>query len=153
MEKSKVFVLFFILFCYYITVNAQTKRVEYSYDENGNRISRITYVIHKLTSRDSIDSTKIDIQKNNNYLRTSKNPKLVVYPNPTNGYITLKITGFTSRETVNYSLYTLSGQELISGETDQECTYLDLSAFPPGVFILNVRFRGKIENWKIIKKY
>jgi len=67
---------------------------------------------------------------------------LLIYPNPTNGSITISEIPLEAR------LFNLQGKELI---IEIQNRTIDLSLYPPSVYILMLRTRNKWERHKIVK--
>jgi hypothetical protein len=85
----------------------------------------------------------------------SYRPELLVFPNPTSGLFTLQTEGI--REAYDISVTNLQGQILLSqkitniGELHQETT-LDLSSFPSGMYIVQVKSGQLVLSQKIVKE-
>ena len=67
-----------------------------------------------------------------------------VYPNPTNSNVTIRTNVFSDSD---YSLKSITGKEVLSGQINSVKTELDLSEFYSGVYILNVN--GK--SYRVVK--
>ncbi len=82
-------------------------------------------------------------------------PELLVFPNPTTGSFTLQTEGI--REAYDISVSNLQGQTLLSqkistiNELHQE-TSLDLSAFPSGMYIVQIKSGHLVLSQKIVKE-
>ncbi|MBK6964269.1 MAG: T9SS type A sorting domain-containing protein [Bacteroidales bacterium] len=72
------------------------------------------------------------------------------YPNPARDYFTLEMPKYSSD--ARYSIYNMNGQGLISGEINNTKTQIDLTDFPPGVYIFRVIDREETHTGKIIKE-
>ena len=58
-----------------------------------------------------------------------------IYPNPTNGLVTLRmdqVQGF------DYEIYNLQGQQLLKGHSKGSETIIDLSAYPAGLYVVSI---------------
>lgn len=82
-------------------------------------------------------------------------PECAVYPNPTDGLFTIELHSTTSQE-VKISLYTLQGKELLHmhqpmypGTTVHT---LSASAFPPGIYLLEVTQGDHHQIRKLIRR-
>jgi len=70
--------------------------------------------------------------------------KVLVYPNPTSGLVTLRFSHLPAGDT-KIEVYNTLGKRLQSHVTADEMVDLDLSAYPKGVYIL--RISGKDFAW------
>jgi hypothetical protein len=68
------------------------------------------------------------------------NDLITVFPNPTNGVITLSSTSDYKIE--RFKLYDLNGQIKLSQNTNQLEEEIDLSDFPDGTYILQIHLEG-----------
>jgi len=77
--------------------------------------------------------------------------EMLVYPNPTNGELLLKIPD-NNLENLTYQLFDVNGRNLISQSIHQIETAVSLKNFNTGVYFLAVLVQNKkIKNFKIIK--
>jgi hypothetical protein len=75
-----------------------------------------------------------------------------VYPNPTNGYITLEINGWPLTETIHAELYSMNGIAIMSEDFAGETKYrISLMDVPSGLYFLRIVANEKVETIKIIK--
>jgi len=70
--------------------------------------------------------------------------KILIYPNPTSGIINLKAV-----ERIDVDVYDMLGNIIIS---EKEVEEIDLSNFVPGVYNLQIEYRGLIVNHRVIKQ-
>jgi len=147
--------LFFISFLLFsIDLFAQKTNpivVNYSYDENGNRVRRWIDV-EKLAKDDTIDSLQQDSLIKKNITNSGiLNGTISLFPNPTEGLLDMKITGMKDGETAECIFVSLTGQELLRKKTGSPISRIDISAFPPGTYLVNVTLRNQVQTWKIVK--
>ena len=135
-------------------VIAQTPEhtVKFSYDLNGNRVLRWLDV-KKIAIADTVDSLDQDslIKKNhtNSHILSGT---ISIFPNPTEGLLDMKITGMKTGETAESIFFSLTGQELLRKKTDSPISQIDISTFPPGTYIVNVKLGNQVAAWKIVKQ-
>ncbi|MDD4553605.1 MAG: T9SS type A sorting domain-containing protein [Bacteroidales bacterium] len=152
--KKTLFVCIILFLITPVAVYAQgiNSYVEYAYDAAGNRVLR--KIIHLTDNIDTLKSlTSSDSLLSGNKPLQSLTGYVLIYPNPTKGQVTLKITDLNDDELAEYTIYTLSGQKLKEGKTVHKCTVINFDTYSPGVYLLNVKFREKTEFWKIVKEY
>jgi hypothetical protein len=119
--------------------------VSFDYDADGNMEFR--YVVEL---RSSAQSTE---EEETTGVVTSEIPngKIVIYPNPTKGKITIDITPIVPEEKNLLQLYDMNGKLLENREMKESQTDLEING-PPGTYLLNI-YRGEtVSKWKIIKQ-
>ena len=143
---------FIFIFVSPVKALAQDKLVKYSYDLNGNRIKR-WIEIQKIMKTDTVDSLYQSPVSTNQLDNYCDNEKIVIsiFPNPTQGFLDLRISGLRNGELVEYRILSIKGQELIRNNTALPLTKIDISNFVPGNYFLKVIQNKKIETWKLIK--
>ncbi len=82
----------------------------------------------------------------------TSNDLIKIYPNPTNGILYIE-SNFQNQDIKEIKLLNTSGQILkimaISGNTD---TQIDLSAYTPGIYLIQLMYSDKIQLFKILKR-
>jgi hypothetical protein len=76
-----------------------------------------------------------------------ENLNLIIYPNPTNG--TLTIDTKISFEKIKVSIYTIMGQKIFSSQNQ---IAVDFSELPTGIYFVSINIDGKTKTERIIKK-
>ena len=72
---------------------------------------------------------------------------LSVYPNPSQGWITLTIEDASS---FDYQVYDFTGKVLLEGKTSSQTTSIDLSGFSKGVYLISVTTETKRLSQKLL---
>lgn len=73
---------------------------------------------------------------------------IAVYPNPTNGQLTIdNISGTTA-----FKVVTVSGQVVLNGELSTAANTVDLSSFEDGIYVLQLFQEQEIQSVRIIKQ-
>ena len=79
------------------------------------------------------------------------NPVITVSPNPASDYVSINVSNSLSKYSL--SLYNIYGQSLFRTENINTSHYsIDISNFPDGIFIVQIIFKEKIFNYKLIKQ-
>jgi Secretion system C-terminal sorting domain len=131
--------------------------IEFSYDANGNRLSR-TLVVERLKSATIqfpvTDPKSLNPVDNKVALVPEEGEiNAVVYPNPNKGLIKIDITNMPLNSNKELRLYDLSGAELIVKRNFESYSEMDISRFKDGIYILRIKINEKVFDWKVIKSH
>lgn len=115
--------------------------MSYAYDEAGNRVKREIV----LQTRAAEEFT------NESYSEMLNDRDIRIYPNPTEGQLTVEITGDGA---CRFDIYNISGQQVLTTNSGPGRVALDISSQPKGLYILRVTTEngGDSSTWKIVKK-
>lgn len=139
-------------------INLYCQTIEYTYDANGNRISR-SILIEELKSQ-SFSFPVINPKSLQTFEKAMKaeeitseegEPEAIVYPNPSKGLINIEITNMPFESQNEMKLYDLSGTELIIKKDFGSYSEMDINRFKDGIYILQIRINEKIFDFKVIK--
>lgn len=118
--------------------NSSGNTVVFSYDADGNRISR------------SISFKRI---LNPEQKPSANNPiSYDLYPNPTSGQFSLIIKEPEKTGKLHAVLHTMNGTTILECEIDKNPMTFDLSAFPSGIYLLEIEGANEQHSWKVIKQ-
>jgi hypothetical protein len=137
-----LFLLYLLLFAGAIA-HGQNK-VEFAYDAAGNRTSRQIVTI-PAKSAFLTDSVIISEEMVGEKI-------FRLYPNPTNGVLTMGITHLDVGESVKIMITDMSGRTILKEVQNSANFKIDLSASPKGFYILSVIIDDQRKEWKIIKE-
>lgn len=121
-------------------------RICYDYDKAGNRTDRTVCLKNVEATVDSISIAKKPI------IEDLGEMVITLYPNPTKGQLTVKITNMPDNTTGEITLHDLNGRLITRQNTIKESTLLELSAQPLGIYVLRIRAGDKVSEWKVIKE-
>lgn len=124
--------------------DAYSQRIEYIYDNAGNRETRQPQIIVQ-----RIDS--LENEKNANREKMLEN-KVIIYPNPTCGILQIDILKVENFNDYKISLYNSSGKQLQQWPSVSQSNVIDISDYASGIYILQVTCNTDVGNWKIIKQ-
>ncbi|MCQ2072214.1 MAG: T9SS type A sorting domain-containing protein [Bacteroidaceae bacterium] len=116
-------------------------RIYYSYDNTGNRVSAST---HAPSTRGAFDNGT-DISD------TLALSGIRVYPNPTEGPLTVVITGY-DLENAGITVTDMTGKNLIRLTETAETNELDLTDYPSGIYLVRIRTVESESVHKIVRK-
>jgi flagellar basal body-associated protein FliL len=125
-------------------------RIEYTYDEAGNRIGRRVIVMtppSQAKSKNNMQDAEIMP-----YIDVMGETAINIYPNPTRGFLKIDIDNMPEDNQANIGIYDLNGRMLLQKPDVKNSTELDLSNQFPGTYILKISLSGKTSTWKIIKQ-
>lgn len=138
-----LFPLFFAL-----SLSAQNRRTEFTYDHAGNRTAR--KVIEFTLVPPGAPAAPDEVAPLQEDLNTCR---ITVYPNPTKGVLTVSFSGGDAEALYKADLYDSAGRPVGSqsrnGNGDLSA---DLSEHPQGVYLLLVRTQSEERQFKIIKQ-
>lgn len=141
------FALFLMSFLLTSSYSLAQGRIEYEYDEVGNRIcqSCVMPVQNKAMAKPVFPIGEMHDDK-------SRLVSVEIYPNPTSDYIHVIVKG--NSMTCNYSLtlYTSQGERLYSKAITDEMTDINLSDYPNGVYLLAVGVEGNKTICKVVRQ-
>lgn len=135
--------LFFLFFIIVIstTLSAQCY-IQYTYDSSGNRIKR-EYVggcAHPGPSDDQIPAAdtlqSLAIESRSELIRLDMEARIKVYPNPTDGYLNVRLD--SPHQNWTYRLSTLAGQLIHQADIVQQEFFIDIGHLPsaPYIFVI-----------------
>lgn len=142
--RNVLFIMSFLLASSYSLAQG---RIEYEYDEAGNRIcqSCVMPMLNKAVAKPEyiVEGTP------DGMLQTVS---VDVYPNPTSDYIHVTLKGDAVHVNYSLSLCTSQGTLLFSEDMANGITDLNLADYPSGIYLLNVVVGGKNTICKVLKQ-
>jgi hypothetical protein len=141
-----------LLFCLLLscsittTLYSEEPRLFYVYDNAGNRISRLySEIPPPEDSEDEEASTTTDAEILSERI-------IKIYPNPTEGILTVEIVNFTNDLQAEFLLTDLSGKVINRQKATSGYQTFNLSNQPAGIYLLRIQINGENTTWKIIKE-
>jgi hypothetical protein len=126
--------------------------IEFLYDASGNRISRQIIIIPPLKSLADTAQGGAQQEAAANYNDQLAGHDIVIYPNPVEGWLNIKISNYSPAPESEILLYDLEGRLLMSAVCNSEYTRMDLSALPAANYLMNIKLGTEISRWKIVKQ-
>ncbi len=123
-----------------------SQKVQYAYDNNGNRIQRklvVTGPNQKMansTTEEEEKSKTIAIEEG-----------ISVYPNPAKDKVVLSINDFNPSETNSMSLLDVKGNIIISQKITSGRSEMDVSMLVSGIYYFNVVKNKNMLYYKLVK--
>jgi len=138
--------LFLLLFAATF-LSTQAHRVTFAYDAAGNRTARIIVLQPRVNTLDAPD------EEFNPFIEQAENRVVTIFPNPTRGMLIIEISSGENNEQFRAVLYNQQGRLMQETQAFTGTSLnMDLSAYPPGVYILLLRIGDEIKEYKIIKQ-
>lgn len=124
---------------------AQTGRVDYTYDQAGNRTGRlIVYQSQAKRYNPPTDSVVVKDQL--------AGLDLKFYPNPTKGMLRVDINGSEADSELNMVIYDAQGRMILNSKANEGSNVLNLTRYAFGWYILQIQAGGNKREYKIIKE-
>jgi len=144
--------LFLIIIAILLTLpgmaQERTIRINYSYDASGNRVSRVISFSKSITkSSDSTANTK-----ENSFTDQLGRIKIVLYPNPTKGLLTIEVTNLPDNTKGGITIADASGKLLQESTSLKSTNTIDLSNQSPGMYFLRIRAGDEVTEWKVLRE-
>ena len=142
-----------------LTPDLWGQKIEYAYDAAGNRILR---KVISLRGDDTAEggrskSAVTDVGMPDEAMAVSYEDRLgerkvLIYPNPTQGWLRIEFQEYGELRGARMLLYDIQGRLLRQINHVEPSNILDLSQYPAGMYILQmIEGAGKNE-WKIVKE-
>jgi len=121
----------------------------FTYDDSGNRILREAEIV-QLKSGVTGFSDKEDYQ-DQVIEKEIAGSTVKIYPNPTNGLLTISISG-TVNNASRVIVYNTIGQVIADRQIDATEGKIDLSKQSSGIYFMRITIDGKSSEWKVLKE-
>jgi len=143
--------------------------VSYGYDDSGNRTSRTINMRAPENTPPPQDSTENVIEDEEDivaYIQDMENEDqipqevytdalsetlITIYPNPTRGLLTVKMSNMPQHSASSLTLFDMQGKVITQQQSLAEENKLDISAQPPGTYIMRIAVGDENVSWKIVK--
>lgn len=135
--------LILYLFLFVGAIAYGQNRVEFTYDNAGNRTSRQIVPLNKSAKL----SENIAIAEG-----TISNKTIRLYPNPTYGLLTMDISDLQADEKVTLQVSDMAGHILLKEVQATSIFKIDITAAPKGFYILSATIGSERKEWKIVKE-
>lgn len=142
--------IYIILFTASFQAFSQSKP-QYSYDKAGNRVLRKVPTNTAISTVKSLHSEKTGVGQQ--VTDSTGNVTLKLYPNPTNGEVTLLAdSSFIATEPKTISLYDMNGKLLLQQAFTKKEEKVDLSTQQKGTYFIKiVDAKGYYSEFKVVK--
>ena len=115
----------------------------YTYDSAGNRVSREIIIGVAGDEPQDIAASLIDVVASQ---------AVRIYPNPTDGNLTISIDDYEESDQASFIIYDLSGVIVYDSKATGQASSVDISDCQSGIYILTIMINGNQSSWRIIKE-
>ena len=127
---------------------AQTRSVQFSYDNAGNRIGR-AIVLASMSQTRAVEAN--DTTMTEPYTDIFADYQLHVYPNPTHGELKIELQGFPVWDSYHLLIASTSGKVIVNRNTTENPTIANLTDCPAGIYIMRIQYKNYTKDFKIIR--
>ena len=139
--------LLFLLLFTATFLKMQAQRITFAYDAAGNRTART------IVMQPRVNTLEAPNEEFNPFVEQAENHVITIFPNPTRGMLIIEISSIGNNERFRAILYNQQGRLMQDVESfTGTALNMDLSAYPPGVYILQLRIGDKTKEYRIIKQ-
>ena len=142
----------YLLVCLLVAVlfsaqaHAQTN-YGFTYDASGNRLTRAILLKSATIPSDTLQAKKAEkILEDQIGLQKTR-----IYPNPTKGLLRIDFPELSDSEPI-IRVYDPSGRLIVQETAISTGNNVDMSAHPPGLYIMIIHIGQEKKEWKIIKE-
>ncbi|MDP2891411.1 MAG: T9SS type A sorting domain-containing protein [Bacteroidota bacterium] len=147
MKHIHILALLLSLVLFSATAPAQPK-YGFTYDASGNRLTRAVVLLKSATI--CVDTLQVKQAEKplNDQIGLQKTR---IYPNPTKGLLLIDFPELSNAEST-ISVFDPSGKLIVKKSAISNGNEVDLSAHPPGFYIMVIHIGQEKKEWKIIKE-
>lgn len=140
-----------LLTCFIIGLVANTsygqQTYSFGYDAAGNREYRVIGLPPGLKS-----TAKADSAQSKEYKEVIGELEIILYPNPTEGMLTVELKNLDEAKPSSIMVYDYSGRLLQSKNNLGAINTVDLSQMPRATYILRISSGERKTEWKVLKQ-
>jgi hypothetical protein len=149
--KSVLLLLFFLL----IPKILCSQEVVFSYDANGNRISRrlIVTPVDTTQKNSSLNLKKLNNSEELKAKETDESEvKIAIYPNPSKGFLRVDIVNMPIEAKSELRVFTIKGNQILIQKNLEGISEINLSGFKNGTYILKILIDNRSYTYKVVKQ-
>jgi hypothetical protein len=123
-------------------------KIAFTYNADGDRKTQSIF----LSTKSCLQDSTVDSEPPKPVEGELGVYKLLVYPNPTSGFLHVDIVGSNYGNQGQVRVFNLNGKMIYSKDQIQQINDLDLSGLASGMYILQVSIGNITQDWKLIKQ-
>lgn len=129
-----------------ITVYAQNRSLQYTYDLCGNRVARNLIISATITVKEASEKEPQEFDMD-------ENSSILLYPNPTSGILNFEIQNSDTDKNIEVSakIYSVTGVLISDKKFYSNAFIIDISDEQNGTYLLDMLVNGNEKHFKIIK--
>jgi hypothetical protein len=86
------------------------------------------------------------------YTDTVADAQIAIYPNPTRGLLTVKISALPEHSASSLTLFDMHGRVITQKQQLSDENKLDISTQPAGTYIMQIAVENEMTSWKIVRQ-
>jgi len=142
-----------LLFSFVFSIYVHSQRIEFAFDTAGNRISRTIILPAPTLETRTVQAEIEDEPEVEPFVERQGEHEIRIFPNPTRGMLAVEVRGGETTETVILTLFDMQGRVLQTIEsTTGVIRQVDMSAYPQGTYMLQLRIGEQTMSYRIIKQ-
>ena len=154
--KQQIFVtVVFFIFGMAAYSQPDVMKREYGYDAVGNRVVRKVVDLSQgapSPKQKSMDDATKDEEGEQFLVDNLGDIQLKVFPNPTISIVNIRIENVDVIHQGIINVYNAAGTHLGTQTITSLNASIDLSSYPPGIYLVNITINKNETKWKIIKE-
>jgi hypothetical protein len=140
--------LFAFSFLFISGILLAQRRIDYNYDQNGNRDKRVLTVVPLKSAVVSCpDSLMVEEETTEETVKKF----ISIFPNPVHTLLTIKIIGYEEELRMTAGVFNMEGNKLKQDNILSSESTMELGTLQDGVYILRITIGNEIFQYKIIK--
>ncbi len=144
--KQLLLLIAFFIAGIFANISYGQQNYSFGYDNAGNRVSR-TIVLPGLKNTSIPDSLQ-----NQEYKDLIGGLEIIIYPNPTEGLLTVAIKNLNEEQPSSILVYDYNGMLLQRKDNLSMINNIDLSELPSATYILMIISGEQNAEWKVVKQ-
>ncbi len=140
---KNILTIIFLHISFLVFSQGKDSYLTYTYDNAGNRIARQTIIINKTENNNKNNTSGI----NNSFGEGN----ITIYPNPTESLLNIQFNKEIKEETY-LQLYDVNGKLLKTEKIKSINTFVNLSSYTAGIYILKIISGVNRAEFTVIKK-
>ena len=144
---KKILISTLLLLFAYVGFSQTGSHVSYTYDDAGNRETRVTTVI---VMGENLEKNMIEELEE--YKNVFAEGSILIAPNPTKGVLHIHFQDIEITDKMTYRVFDIKGREVLNKQIRSNKEQVDLSKEASGIYFLKIKTDNDTIEYKIIKE-